>query len=90
MSRSQVTLEELYLYECGYYINKHGEIRKIPMVHKKIMEKASKALKADASKYAKEAKHAKGKHKKEELTEKREAMSAAKDLKRRAAKAHEY
>ena len=32
------------------------------MVHKKIMERASKALKKDSEKYAKEAKHSKGKH----------------------------
>lgn len=60
------------------------------MVHKKIMEKASSALKKDAEKYSKEAKHAKGKHKKEELVERKEALSAAKDLSKRAKKAHEY
>jgi hypothetical protein len=54
------------------------------------MKKASKALEKDAAKYSKEAKHAKGKHKKEELIERKEAMSAAKDLKNRAKKAHEY
>lgn len=59
-------------------------------MHKKIMERASKALKKDASHYAKEAKHAKGAKKKHELVEKKEAESAAKDLKRRAKKAHEY
>ncbi len=59
-------------------------------MHKKIMQKASVALKKDAKKYASEAKHAKGKHKKEELIERKEAMSASKDLKKRAKKAHEY
>lgn len=59
-------------------------------MHKKIMQKAAKALEKDASHYAKEAKHMKGKHKKEELTERKEAKSAAKDLKKRAKKAHEY
>lgn len=54
------------------------------------MERASKALNKDASKYAKEAKHATGKHKKEELIERKEAKSAAKDLKSRAKRAHEY
>ncbi len=59
-------------------------------MHKKIMEKASVALKKDASKYAKEAKHSKGKEKKHELVEKKEAVSASKDMKKRAKKAHEY
>jgi len=59
-------------------------------MHKKIMQKAGKALMKDAAKYAKEASHAKGKHKKEEMVERKEAISAAKDLKKRAKKAHEY
>ncbi len=59
-------------------------------MHKKIMSKAATALKKDASHYAKEAKHAIGKHKKEEKIERKEALSAAKDLKKRAKKAHEY
>jgi len=59
-------------------------------MHKKIMQKASKALKKDAENYGKEAKHAKGKHKKEEMIEKKEALSASKDIKKRAKKAHEY
>jgi len=59
-------------------------------MHQRIMKKASKALEKDAAKYSKEAKHAKGKHKKEELIERKEALSAAKDLKNRAKKAHEY
>lgn len=54
------------------------------------MEKASKDLKKDASKYSKEAKHEKSKvKKKHELIEKREALSASKDMSRRAKKAHE-
>lgn len=63
------------------------------MSHKKIMEKASKALKKDASHYKKEEKadlkhgnKAKLKHHK---VEEKEAKSAAKDLKHRAARAHE-
>lgn len=60
------------------------------MVHKKIMERAASALKKDAEKYSKEAKHAKGKHKKEEMIERKEALSASRDLKKRARKAHEY
>lgn len=59
-------------------------------MHKKIMQKASKALKKDAAHYDKEAKHATGKHKKHEMVEKKEALSASKDLKKRAKKAHEY
>ncbi len=59
-------------------------------MHKKIMNKAAKALEKDASHYAKEAKHAKGKKKVEEKVERKEALSAAKDLKKRAKTAHEY
>lgn len=59
-------------------------------MHKKIMEKASKALKKDAAHYTKKATHEKGIKKKHELVEKKEALSASKDLKKRAKKAHEY
>lgn len=59
-------------------------------MHKKIMSRAAKALEKDARYYAEEAKHAKGKHKREELVERKEAKSAAKDLKKRAKHAHEY
>lgn len=60
-------------------------------MHKKIMEKAAKALKKDAAHYKKEAKQAKTKTKKKhEKVEQKEASSAAKDLKKRAKKAHEY
>ena len=59
-------------------------------MHKKIMEKAAKALSKDAMHYAKEAKSAKGVKKKHEMTEKKEAKNASKDLKLRAKKAHEY
>lgn len=59
-------------------------------MHKKIMGKAAKALSKDAMHYAKEAKNAKGVKKKHEMTEKKEAKSASKDLKLRAKKAHEY
>ncbi len=60
-------------------------------MHKKIMTKASKALKKDAKHYAAEIKHEKNpKKKKHDKIEKKEALSAAKDMKKRAAKAHEY
>lgn len=57
------------------------------------MEKASKALLKDAKHYKKEEKedkkhHAKAKLQRHKLEEK-EAVSAAKDLKKRARKAHE-
>lgn len=52
-------------------------------MHKKIMEKAEKALKKDAKHYEKEAKHTKSKTKKKhERVEEHEAKSAAKDLKK--------
>lgn len=54
------------------------------------MEKAAKALKKDAAKYHKEAAHAKGTKKKHEKIEEKEARGAAKELKKRAQKAHEY
>ena len=53
------------------------------------MEKAAKALKKDAAHYAKDSKHAKGMKKKEDKVERKEAMSAAKHLPKRAKKAHE-
>jgi len=54
------------------------------------IHEASKALEKDAKHYGKEMKHAKGVKKKHELVEKKEASSAAKDIKKRAKKAHEY
>lgn len=59
-------------------------------MHKRIMEKASKDLKKDAEHYKSEMKHAHGKKKKHEKVEMKEALSAAKDMKKRAKKAHEY
>lgn len=60
-------------------------------MHKKIMQKAAKALDKDAAHYAKAAKKAKTPKKaREEKVERKEAVSAAKDLKKRAKKAHEY
>ena len=63
------------------------------MTHKKIMEKASKALKKDATHYQKEEKQDKKAHNTKKLKhhkiEEKEALSAAKDLKKRAKKAHE-
>lgn len=60
-------------------------------MHKKIMEKASEKLMKDALHYEKDSKHAPTKiKKKHDLMEKKEAKSAAKDLKVRAKKAHEY
>ena len=60
-------------------------------MHKKIMEKASLKLKKDASKYAKDAKHTKSAiKKKHDKIEEKEARGAAKDMSKRARKAHEY
>ena len=59
-------------------------------MHKKIMRKCAKALDKDAGHYAKKAKHAHGVKKKHDLVEMHEAKSAAKDMKKRARKAHEY
>jgi hypothetical protein len=60
-------------------------------MHKKIMKRAAKALEKDAMHYAKEAKHAKSKiKKKHELIEEMEAEGAARDLKRRVQRAHEF
>lgn len=59
-------------------------------MHRKIMRKAARSLEKDAAHYAKEAKGAKGAKKKHEMVERKEALSAAKDLKSRARKAHEY
>ena len=59
-------------------------------MHKKILQKAAKALSKDANHYHTEAKHAKGVKKKHEKVEEHEAKSASKDLKKRAKKAHEY
>jgi hypothetical protein len=60
------------------------------MTHLKIMKKAAKALEKDAAHYTKKAASEKGIKKKHELIEKKEAKSAAKDLEKRAKKAHEY
>ena len=63
-------------------------------MHKKIMEKASKKLVKDADKYKKHEAVDKRKHDtkklKEDKIEEKEARSAARDLKARAKKAHEY
>jgi len=59
------------------------------MSHKKIMERAAKALKKDAVHYAKKMKHDTAKEKKHHALEKKEAMSASRDLKKRARSAHE-
>lgn len=60
-------------------------------MHKKIMQKAAKALSKDASKYALKAKIASSPSEKHhEHLEEKEAKSAAKDLKKRAKSAHEY
>jgi len=60
-------------------------------MHKKIMEKASKKLMADAKHYEKDEKKTKSKvKKKHDEVEKKEAISAARDLKHRAKKSHEY
>lgn len=59
-------------------------------MHKKIMQRAASALSKDAKKYASKAKNEKGVKKKHEQVEEHEAKSAAKDLKVRAKKSHEY
>jgi hypothetical protein len=63
------------------------------MSHKKIMKKAEKALEKDAKHYAKEERQAQKHHQMKKAThekvEKKEAISAAKDLKKRIKKAHE-
>lgn len=60
-------------------------------MHKKIMQKASKALEKDAMHYAKKMKTAKSPlKKKHEKIEMKEACSASKDMKKRAKMAHEY
>ena len=59
-------------------------------MHKKIMKKAASALEKDAKHYAVEAKKDKGIKKKHDLVEKKEAKNAAKMLKSKAKKAHEY
>lgn len=62
-------------------------------MHKKIMERAAKALTRDVKHYKKEEKADKAKGDKEKLKhhkkEESEAVSAAKDLRKRAKKAHE-
>lgn len=60
------------------------------MSHKKILTRTAKNLEKDASHYSKKAKGATGIKKKHELIEKKEAKSAATELKRRAKAAHEY
>lgn len=60
------------------------------MSHKKIMEKCSDKLMKDANHYKKEMKQESGAKKAHERTEMREASSAAKEMKARAKKAHEY
>lgn len=60
-------------------------------MHKKIMKKAAKALDKDAKKYQAKVRTAKTPTKKmHEMVEEKEAKSAARDLKSRAKKAHEY
>lgn len=60
-------------------------------MHKKIEKKCAMKLEKDANKYAKEAKHAKSPiKKKHDKIEEKEARGAARDMKMRAKKAHEY
>ncbi len=59
-------------------------------MHKKIMEKCGTALAKDAKHYEKDAKKAHGVKKKHDMVEHKEAAGAAKDMKKRAKKAHEY
>lgn len=60
-------------------------------MHKKIMQRCSKALSKDANNYKDKAKKADSPiKKKHEKIEMKEAKSAASDLKKRAKKSHEY
>lgn len=59
-------------------------------MHKKILEKCGTALAKDAKHYAKDAKKASGVKKKHDMIEMKEAAGAAKAIKKRAKKAHEY
>ena len=63
-------------------------------MHKKIMQKAAKALSKDVKHYESKEKSDKKrgavKAAKHDKVEKKEAKSAAKDLKRRVRSAHEY
>jgi hypothetical protein len=63
------------------------------MSHKKIMQKAAKALSKDATHYRKEEKKDKKHHDTKKLKghkiEEKEAKSASRDLKKRARTAHE-
>lgn len=60
-------------------------------MHKKIMKKCAEKLMKDGKRYVKDAKKTNSKLKKEhDNVEKKEAFSAAKDLKKRSAKSHEY
>lgn len=61
------------------------------MSHVKIMKKAAKKLDKDASHYHTDATKTKSKiKKKHDRIEEREARGAAKDLRKRASKSHEY
>ena len=60
-------------------------------MHKRIMENSASRLMKDAKRYEQDAKHTSSKSKKQhDRIERKEAVSAAKDLKERARKAHEY
>ncbi len=60
-------------------------------MHKKIEQRAAKALEKDANKYKREASKAKSPMKKKhEHIEEKEARSASRMLKAKAKKAHEY
>ena len=63
-------------------------------MHKKIMHKCADKLSKDAKRYASEEKEAKKKNNptkaRQEHIEKKEALAAAKDMRKRAKKAHEY
>ena len=61
------------------------------MTHVKIMKRAAKALEKDSQHYQEDKKYTHSKIKKQhDAVEKKEAMSAAKDLKKRIKKSHEY
>ena len=59
-------------------------------MHKKIMQKAAKALDKDAKHYKEKEKRDIGTKLKHDKIEEKEAKAGAKDMKKKAKKAHEY
>jgi hypothetical protein len=82
--------------EKGHFLNASSKpyqdlTHKGNYMHKKIMAKAAKALSKDAKHYKSDAKSSKSNvKKKHDHIEEKEAMSAAKDMRKRSKMAHEY